>query len=415
MRIPWTLVVGFVAGAALDARSQDWPCWRGAGRDGKIPGFQAPAAWPKELKSGWHVEVGEGHSSPALVGDKLYLHVRQGEEEVILCLLAASGKEVWRDKYPADAKFMLESAAKPHGKGPFSSLAVADGRVFALGIRGTLSCLEASSGKVLWRNDFKDRFPTPYPEWGAGMSPLVVGALCVVHVGGKDKGAIVGLDVTSGKTQWSWEGDGPGYASPIEAMIGGKPQLITLTQNKAVGLSPADGKLLWELEFKTNYDQNSVSPIVFQNLVILSGYSHGITAYRVDGGKPEEAWRTTDASMYMSTPLLKGDRLYGFSDKKRGQFFCLDAKTGNVLWTGDARQGENAALLDGGSVILALTTQRPDGKDPSNLVVFEASDKDYKELARYKVAPAPAWAHPLVAGSSLFVKDKTTLAQWTLP
>jgi outer membrane protein assembly factor BamB len=414
MRIPWTLVVGFVLGAALDARSQDWPCWRGPGRDGKITGFQAPAAWPKELKSGWKVEVGEGHSSPALVGDKLYLHVRQGEDEVILCLLAASGKEVWRDKYPADAKFLPEYV-KPHGKGPFSSPAVADGRVFALGIRGTLSCLEASSGKVLWRNDFKDRFPTPYPEWGTGMSPLVVGALCVVHVGGKDKGAIVGLDVTSGKTQWSWEGDGPGYASPLVATISGKPQLVTLTQHKAVALSPADGKLLWEMEFKTNYDQNCVCPIVFQNLVILSGYSHGITAYRVDGGKPEEAWNTTDASMYMSTPLLKGDRLYGFSTKKSGQFFCLEAKTGNVLWTGNGRQGENAALLDGGNVILALVTQRPDGKDPSQLVVFEATDKEYKELGRYQVAPAPAWAHPLVAGSSIFVKDKTNLSQWTLP
>ena len=117
----------------------------------------------------------------------------------------------------------------------------------------------------------------------------------------------------------------------------------------------------------------------------------------------------------MSSPLLKGDRLYGFSEKARGQFFCLDAKTGSVLWTGDGRQGENAALLDGGDVILARTTKQPDGKAPSFLVVFDASDKDYTEKARYTVSDGPAWAHPVVSGRSIFVKDKTKLTQWTLP
>jgi len=407
MRIIALLLAGCV--------TQDWPAWRGAKGDAKLDGFKPPATWPKELQRGWQVEVGEGHSTPALVEGKLYVFARQGGDEVTLSLDAASGKELWRDKLAVDAEFMLQSASKPHGKGPFSSPSVAGGRVFTFGIRGTLTCLDAKEGKVLWRHDFKDRLGTPYPQWGAAASPLVLDGACVIHVGGDKKGSIVSLDVATGKQKWSWDGDGPGYATSILATVGGKPQLITQTQYKAVGLSPADGKLLWELEYKTNYDQNSVTPVVLGDLVILSGTARGVTAYRIGGGKPEQAWHTDDVAMYMSSPLLKGDRLYGFSEKRKGQFFCLDAKTGQAFWTAGSRLGENAALLDAGEVILALATPRPDGNDPSHLIVFDAHEKAYAQRPPIKVADTPAWAHPVVSGRSIYIKDKTKLTLWTIP
>ena len=112
--------------------------------------------------------------------------------------------------------------------------------------------------------------------------------------------------------------------------------------------------------------------------------------------------------MYMSTPIVKGDLVYGFSQKRRGQFFCLDAKTGDVLWRGDGRQGENAALVDAGDVFLALNTD-------SELIAFKATDEDYEELARYTVADTPTWAHPVVSGKRVFVKAEKTLTEWKLP
>src|SRR5262245_5044231 len=217
------------------ASSQDWPGWRGAGRDGKITGFQAPASWPKELKQEWQVEVGAGHSSPALVDGRLYLFVRQGDNEMTLCVDAATGKDVWRDSL--EVKYEPPGPAAPYGKGPFASPLVVDGRVFTFGIRSTLSCLDAKTGKVLWRNDFKGKVPKVEAEWGSAVSPIVVDGKVVVHVGGGPKGddgkagAILALDAASGEQKWSWDGDCAGFASPVLATIGGKPQLITQTES----------------------------------------------------------------------------------------------------------------------------------------------------------------------------------------
>ena len=144
---------GVLAGAFLGAGvllAQDWPQWRGPGRDGKASGFEAPAAWPQELGQGWKAQVGAYDSTPALVGDRLYVFARQGGDEVTLCLNAADGKEVWTDRFAVAG--ISGPAARAHA-GPRSSPAVADGKVVTLGVTGVLSCLDAASGKVLWRKE----------------------------------------------------------------------------------------------------------------------------------------------------------------------------------------------------------------------------------------------------------------------
>ena len=391
---------------ALFAAAQDSPGWRGAARDGALADFKAPKIWPKELKEGWSVEVGTGHSTPALVGGRLYIHARQGDEEVILCLDVEKGTEIWRDSY--EARYDMDPTAGKHGKGPKSSPVVADGRLFTFGISGVLSCLDASKGAVIWRHDFADRFEKTSPRYGVAMSPIVLDGMCIVHAGGPEKGAIIAFDVATGKERWNWDGDAPAYASPVVATVGKTKQLITQTKSYAVGLSPSDGSLLWKLEYKTAYDQNSVTPLVVGNLLILSGYKNGTIAYTLDGGKPEEAWKTTKVSMYMSSPVAAGDRFFGFSEKRRGQYFCADAKSGETLWTGDGRQGANAAVLIGDGAIIALNTK-------SELIVFTAGDKKYEELARYKVAKTPTWAHPVISGRAVYVKDEKSVTRWDIP
>ncbi len=389
---------------------QDSPGFRGPARDGHVAGFKAPAPWPKALQKGWQVEVGEGHSTPALVDGKLYVFARQGEEEVTLSLDAATGKELWRDRVPAP--FEMNPIAKGHGKGPWSSPTVSDGKVFTFGMGGILSCLDAKTGKIVWRHDLKDR-PHGKAEgflwYGNALSPLVTDGMVIVHAFGPTKGAVTALEAATGNPKWNWGGDEPSSASPILAAPGGKPQIIVQAMHKTVGLAPADGKLLWQVEFKTKFEQNSVTPVVCGDLVILSGTDVGVVAYKVGESKAEPAWQTSDVSMYMSSPVLKGERLYGLSEKRLGHHFCLDAKTGKTLWSGPARQvgnQQNAALVAAGDVLLSLTTG-------SELVVFEANDKEYKEAARYKVADTPTWAHPVVSEKGIFVKDKTKLTRWS--
>ena len=137
-------IVGLVVTGSAAAHAQDWPQWRGTNRDGKATGFKAPESWPKELKQQWKIEVGDGVATPSLVGDKLYAFTRQEGKEIIRCLNAATGEELWQDKYDAEA---VRGAASGFS-GPRSSPTVAAGKVITLGAQGTLSCYAADMGKV---------------------------------------------------------------------------------------------------------------------------------------------------------------------------------------------------------------------------------------------------------------------------
>src|SRR2546421_2831342 len=176
------LIVGSIAALiATCAFAQDWPQWRGANRDAKASDFKAPKTWPKELTKKWRVTVGEGVSTPALVGERLYVFSRQEGNEITRCLNAADGKEIWQDKYES-----LGASGPASGfSGPRSSPAVADGKVVTLGVRGVLSCLDAAEGKLLWR---KDDFKGATPKFYTASSPLIVDGLCIAELGGGDNG-----------------------------------------------------------------------------------------------------------------------------------------------------------------------------------------------------------------------------------
>src|SRR5262249_30501956 len=163
-----------------------------------------------------------------------------------------------------------------------------------------------------------------------------------------------------------------------------------------------DGKVLWKIPFQTEYDQNSVTPLVHEGSVVLSGMNKGIARYRIekqdDEWATDEIWQNKEVSLYMSSPLAVGERLFGFSHRQKGQLFALDLTTGSTLWTSEGRMGDNASLVKAGNVLWALTTT-------SDLVVFRDSDKQFDVLARYKVAETPTWAHPVILSSGVVVKD----------
>jgi outer membrane protein assembly factor BamB len=398
------MAVGVILAGATGALAQDWPQWRGANRDGKVAGFTAPQAWPKELAQKWKTPVGSGDSTPALVGDKLYVFARQGDEEVTLCLSAADGKEVWKDKYAAQA---VTGPAARH-PGPRSSPAVADGKVVTLGACGVLSCLDAATGKVLWR---KDEFPKVVPKFFTGMSPIIVDAVVVAHLGGQGNGAVMAFDLATGDPKWKWAGEAPMYASPVVLTADGVKQIVTLSEKSVVGLGAADGKLLWQIPFvPQGMAYNAATPIVDGQTVIFAGSGRGTKAVRVekqgDGFAAKELWSNDQVAPQFNSPVLKDGLLFGLTDK--GNLFCLNAKTGQTAWTDATRRGGAfAAVLDAGSVLLALPSN-------SELLVFKPGDKQYDEVARIKVADSATYAHPVVAGNRIFVRDQETVTLWTV-
>lgn len=197
---------------AASASAQDWPQWRGANRDDKAHGFTAPKTWPQQPNLKWKVAVGRADATPALVGDKLFVFSRQDDYEVIQCLDAANGTTVWSNQY----EVLAPTGAPAQHPGPRSSPTVADGKVVTLGVRGTLSCLVADSGKLLWRKDDI----RGWPQFFTAMSPLVVDGLCIAQLGGKTNGVVVAYDLATGDEKWKWSGDGASYVSPVEMTVG---------------------------------------------------------------------------------------------------------------------------------------------------------------------------------------------------
>ena len=390
----------------VTAQTQNWNQWRGPRRDG-VAAFTAPATWPEKPKQAWKGPAGIGHSSPVVSAGRVYLFSRIGEQEATTAYDAATGKQLWRDVY--DAPYQMNSAATSHGKGPKSTPVVDRGRIYTLGISGTLSALDAATGKVAWRHDFRKEFPKTSPDFGASMSPIVDGELVIAHVGGTKNGALIAFDRTSGAQKWAWKGDGPAYASPIVATFGGVRHLITQSQSQLVGLSPSDGKLLWQVPFTTEYEQNIITPIVTNGVLIYSGLNKPTTAVRLvqDAGawKPHQVWESADTSMYMSSPVVAGGVMYGLTHRNRGQFFAVDVKTGKTLWTSPPRQGENAALTLAKGVVIATTTE-------GELVVFKQSTSGFEVVRKYTVAESPIWAHPGFVAGGVLIKDAETLSLW---
>ena len=379
-------------------QAQDWPQWRGPNRDGKSAGFTAPAAWPKTAAWKWRAAVGAGDSTPALVGDRLYSFTRQGNNEVIMALNAADGKELWRNEYPAAAP---TGGAARH-PGPRGCPAVAEGKVLTVGVQGVVSCLDAATGKLLWR---ADEFPGVVPQFFAAMSPLIVKGAGIVHVGGR-KGAVIAFDLAEGKAKWRWAGDGPAYASPILMTVEGVQHLVVQGDQMLTGLALDDGRQLWQLPTPVEgRNNNAATPVLDGRTLVVTGQGHGTKAVALekqgDTYSLKELWTNPQLGARFNTPVLNNGGLFGISDK--GNLYCIDAKSGRTAWTDTNKLSGFGSVVDAGTVLVALS-------ENAELIVFKPSAERYDEVARLKVADGPIYAHPLLAGRRLFIKDSTSLA-----
>jgi outer membrane protein assembly factor BamB len=229
-------------------------------------------------------------------------------------------------------------------------------------------------------------------------------------VGGHDKGELTAFDANTGEVKWRWNGDGPGYGSPVVAELGGTRQIVTITQAKVVGVDIATGALLWERPFVTPNSNNSATPIVYGQTVIVSGNGPTIAfsvARRDNKWVTDNVWENAEVPYRMSNGVLIGDVLFNLSNRNMGQYFAVDAKTGKTLWTSEPRQAGNAAIVRAGELVFSL-------EDDGELIVFRSGPTAFEPIRRYQVAESETWAQPAISGNRFFVKDVSTLALWTL-
>lgn len=388
----------------------DWPQWRGPNRDAKVADAAVPATWPKALTEQWKVKVGVGHATPVVVGNRIYVFARQGEEEVLMALDSSTGKELWRTSEPIS--YTMHPAATGHGKGPKATPVVSKGKVYTFGISGVLSAHDAATGKLKWRQEFSKEYPATSPWFGVSMSPVIDNGVLFAHVGGQDKGALTAFDAETGNIKWSNNLDGPAYSSPMIVTLAGVRQVVNFTQKDLVGVDAATGKLLWKLPAKSEYEENSPTVATYKDILIVSREGKGLSGFRLakEGSEivPQEVWNNKDGQLYLNSPVVQGNLVYGLTLAKKGQFFAIDADTGKTVWQSPGRMGENAAILNlAGKAMLFLTNE-------AKLIIQPAGSKEYAPLVEYTVATSPTWAHPVVIGNRILVKDLDSLTSFTI-
>jgi len=381
---------------------QDWPQWRGTDRDGKVTGFKVPTAWPAELKQEWKVTVGSGDATPVLIGNKIYLNTRQGDQEVVLCIDAATGKELWKTGYASVAVTGPSASQHP---GPRATPAVSNGKIVTFGAAGILSCLDAATGKLIWR---KDNPTNAYPAFFTGTSPLIVDGMCIIHLGKKDDGQVIAYDLKSGNEKWKWSGDGPSYSSPSVMTIDGKKLLIVITEKNIMALNLTDGKQLWQIATPVQQRfYNCASPYIDGQTIYLTGQGTGMKAIKVEKSgndyTTKDLWSNAEIGAKWNTPVLKDGFLYGFTDQKR--IYCLNAATGQTAWIDNAVNSDFSTIVDCGSVIIGLTST-------DNLIVMKPDSKAYSEVIKYKVSETAIYAYPVISGNSIYIKDADALMKY---
>jgi outer membrane protein assembly factor BamB len=245
------------------------------------------------------------------------------------------------------------------------------------------------------------------------VSPIIVGGLAIVQLGKESEGAVVAYDLASGEQKWKWAVEGPGYASPVLLTVAGTKMVLTETSKSVVALDATDGKLLWQAAFApSGMSYNAATPIVEGQTIIYSGQGQGRGTKAVkiekqgDTFAAKELWSNPDNAVQFNTPLLKQGLLYGLTG--RDNWFCINAENGQSAWTAPSggRRGFGS-LVDAGSVLLALTPT-------AQLTVIEPNDKEFKQLASYKVADTDTYAYPIAAGNRLYVKDKESVTLWSI-
>jgi len=402
IRLITSVLVTLLVLSSSNSFSQDWPQWRGMNRDSKVTGFKAPSAWPVDLKQEWKVTVGFSDATPVLVGNKIYLNTRQGDQEVILCVDAATGKELWKTSYPSMAVTGPSASQHP---GPRGTPAVSNGKIVTFGAAGILSCLDAATGKLIWR---KDNPTNAFPAFFTGASPIIADGMCIVHIGKKDDGQVIALDLNSGNEEWKWTGEGPSYSSPSVMTVEGKKLLIVITEKNIMALGLADGKQLWQIATPVQQRfYNCVSPYIDGQTIYLSGQGTGTKAIKVEKSGNDyitkELWSNAEVGAKWNTPILKDGFLYGFTDQKR--IYCINAATGQTAWIDNSVNSDFSTIVDCGSVIIGLTST-------DNLLVLKPDAKAYSEVIKYKVADTPIYSYPVISGNSIYIKDAETLMKY---
>lgn len=399
-------ILGLAAGvAAAEPKAADWPQFLGSNRNGLSSATALNLDWKaKPPKVLWKVPLGGGYSSISAVGDRLYTMASQQGRDCVFCLDASNGKVLWKQEVAAT---YLD--VQRQGPGPRSTPTVVGDKVYCLFPLGELVCLAAGDGKQVWKVNIFQATGAANPAggrfyWGMSGSPLVEGDVVVVQPGGNKNNSAAAFHKDTGKLVWAAGSDPVGYGSPIAIDAAGTRQIVCPTGQSLLGLEPATGKLLWRHEWGNKYNCNCATPVWADNrLFISSAYRTGCALLEItkDGDKLKvsEVWRNRDLQNQMATSMVIKGHIYGcHGDLGAVMIRCLDLATGKRTWT-ERKPGKSCMIAAAGHIICL--------SERGTLYLIEANPErcvfkgELPNVLTYK-----AWAPPSLAGGRLYLRDE---------
>jgi outer membrane protein assembly factor BamB len=370
----------------------DWLHYRGPQLEGiseeKLPELVAG----KSLSPAWKSQLGTGTSSITVAGNRVYSMGNEGNQDIVRCLDAKTGKELWRHSYPQDLdRRMFEG-------GTAATPTVDGNKLYTVSHQGDLFCLDALTGKPLWHRNYLKDFAGRRPEWGYSGSPTVDGNLLLLDVGGIGA-STVALNKDTGETLWKSGDDAAGYGCVKPATLEGKRTALVFKAQAIVGLDAKDGRELWRLPWKTNYDVNAITPLVFgDKIFVSSGYGTGSALLSVSGGKVTELWRNKSLRAHFNTPVFWQGHIYGFDGQadSRGALVCLDAATGTLQWSDKSFRCGSLILAE--DKLIALSER-------GELIIGKATPTGFKPLLQSPVLGGRCWVQPAYSGGRIFARN----------
>ena len=370
------------------ASAEDWPCWRGPDRNGVSTEKEwSPASLKNGTKKLWTADIGAGFSTVAVVKDRAFTFGNKGGKDIIQCLNADSGKQIWQHSYACDA------ARYP---GPRSSPAVDESSVYTLSRDGLLNCLKIDTGKPRWTQKLTGALAAAPLSWGFACSPCVIGDKVILNINGHG----TALDKATGKKLWTSPPGKSGYASPVPYTHNDAACVAIFAPAGLSGVDLETGKKLWSHPWRTKHDANATDPLITGDQVFLStSYGRGCALLDISRAAPKVVWENKTMQTHISTTVLINGHIYGFSgDIRRGTpLLCLDIKTGRTKWT--QRMKGTGSLIAAGRKLIILTEQ-------GELVIVPASPAGYGELARAKViSDQKCWSAPVLANGHIYCRS----------
>ena len=386
-------LVAFLAPVLL-LQAADWPNWRGPAHDG----FSIEGDWSLERAEViWKANVGVGFSSMAVVAGRVYTQghdgLKQGGKETVYCLDARTGKPVWRDTYPAAIVDYL------HEGGPCATPTVHAGHVYSISKDGRLKCYAASTGKVRWERDMmKAANMRKPPEWGFAGSPYVLGGRLLIEAG-----HTFALDLATGKELWRSKKFRHAYGTPISFQHGGRTLVATLKTDGLVILDAADGSTVAFHSWETSFRTNSTTPIPLPGgrIFISTGYRRGCALLQLKGRELQPIWQNKNLSNHMNNSVVHGGHIYGFDGNTHmagpKEMVCLDLATGATKWrAGAALRCGSLMAADGRMLVLGERGQ---------LVEAPLSPKGFEPTAEIQALTGKCWTVPVLADGRIYARN----------